>query len=112
MITIAEEQKGEITVVDINGRVDSNTAKSFEEKLTGLFRSGRNRVVVDLKHLVYISSAGCRVLMMASRLAKNSDGQLALCNVTVDVMRVLELGGLADFFAIYQSREEGLAKLA
>ena len=112
MITIAEEQKGEITVVDINGRVDSNTAKSFEEKLTGLFQSGRNRVVVDFKHLVYISSAGCRALLVASRLAEKSDGQLALCNLTADVLRVFELGGLTDFFAIYPSREEGLAKLA
>jgi len=112
MVTIAEEQKGEITVVDINGRVDSHTAKSFEEKLTGLFRSGRNRVMVDLKHLVYISSAGCRALLVASRLAQKSDGRLALCNMTADVMRVFELGGLTDFFAIYPSREEGLAKLA
>ena len=36
MITIAEEQNGAITIVDINGRLDNNTAKSFEEKLTGL----------------------------------------------------------------------------
>jgi anti-sigma B factor antagonist len=112
MITIAEERNGEITVIGINGRVDSNTAKSFEERLTALFQSGRNRVVVDFKHLVYISSAGCRVLLVASRLAEKTDGQLALCNLTADVMRVFELGGLTDFFAIYPSREEGLAKLA
>ena len=111
MIIIAEEQNGAITVVDINGRVDSNTAKSFEERLTQLFRSGRNRIVVDFKHLVYISSAGCRALLVASRLAEKSDGQLALCNLTGDVMRVFELGGLTDFFAIYPSREESLAKL-
>jgi len=111
MITIAEEQNGQVTVVDINGRVDSNTAKSFEERLTRLFESGRNRVVVDFKHLVYISSAGCRALLVASRLAQKSDGRLALCNMTADVMRVFELGGLTDFFAIYPSREEGLAKL-
>jgi anti-sigma B factor antagonist len=111
MITIAEEQNGDITVVGINGRVDSNTAKSFEDRLTGLFRSGRNRVVVDLKHLVYIGSAGCRALLVASQLAARSDGKLALCNLTADVMRVFELGGLTSFFAIYPSREEGLAKL-
>ncbi len=111
MITMAEEQNGEVTIVGLNGRVDSSTAKSFEEKLTALFRSGRNRVMVDFEHLVYISSAGCRVLLVASRLAEKSDGQLALCNLTSDVMRVFELGGLTDFFAIYPSREEGLAKL-
>lgn len=111
MMTIAEERNGEVTVVGLNGRVDSSTAKSFEERLTAIFRSGRNRIVVDFKHLVYISSAGCRVLLVASRLAEKSNGQLALCNLTADVMRVFELGGLTELFAIYPSREEGLAKL-
>jgi anti-anti-sigma factor len=112
MIKIVEEHQGAITIVDVNGHVDSSTAKSFQDKLTELFTSGRNRVMVDLKHLAYISSAGCRALLVARRLAQKSDGQLALCSVTAEVLRVLELGGLTDFFAIYPSREEGLAKLA
>jgi anti-sigma B factor antagonist len=112
MITIAEEQNGETTIVDINGRVDSSTAKSFEDRLTGLFQSGRNSVMVDFKHLVFISSAGCRALLVATRLAQKNGCRLALCNITAEVMRVLELGGMTDFFVIYPSREEGLAKLA
>lgn len=112
MITIAEEQNGDITIVDINGRVDGSTAKSFEDRLTGLLRSGRNRVIVDCKRLIFISSAGCRALLVATRLAQKNDGRIALCNTTAEVMRVLELGGLTDYFAIYPSREEGIAKLA
>jgi anti-sigma B factor antagonist len=112
MINIAEVHSGNVTIVDVNGRVDSNTAKSFEETLTGLFKAGRNRIVVDFKHIVYISSAGCRALLLAGQLADKSNGKLALCNLTADVMRVFELGGLTDFFAIYPTREEGLAKLS
>jgi anti-sigma B factor antagonist len=112
MINIAEEQRGDITIVNIDGRVDSNTAKPFEERLTGLFKSGRNRVVIDFKQMAYISSAGCRVLLIAGHLAETSQGKLVLCNLTADVQRVFELGGLTDLFAIYPSREEGLAKLS
>lgn len=112
MLSIAEELNGAVAVVGVTGRVDSSTAKALEDKLTGLFRSGCSRVVVDLKHLVYISSAGLRALMMASRLARNSNGQFALCNLTADVMQVFELGGLTELFVICASREEGLAKLA
>jgi anti-anti-sigma factor len=111
MITIAEERNGDITIVDINGRVDSNTAKSFEERLIGLLESGHTRVIVDLRHLVYISSAGCRALLVATKAAKKKDARLALCNLPTEVMRVFELGGLTDFFSIYPSREESLAKL-
>ena len=112
MINIAEEHRGDVTIMDVDGRVDSNSAKPFEERLTGLFKSGRNRVVIDFKDIVYISSAGCRVLVLAGHMAETSQGKLALCNLTAEVMRVLELGGLADLFAIYPSREEGLAKLS
>jgi anti-sigma B factor antagonist len=112
MITIAEEQNGEVTIVDVNGRVDNSTAKSFEERLVSLFQSGRNRVIVDLKHLVFISSAGCRALLVAMRLAQKNDCRFALCNITDEVLRVLELGGLTNYLAIYRSREEGIAKLA
>jgi anti-sigma B factor antagonist len=112
MITIAEERNGDITIVDINGRVDNSTAKSLEERLTGLFESGRNRVMVDCKRLAFISSAGCRALLVATRLAQKNDSRFALCNITDEVMRVLELGGLTNYFAIYPSREEGIAKLA
>jgi anti-sigma B factor antagonist len=109
---IAEEQAGSVTIVAVNGQVDSNTAKSFEEKLTGLFNSGRNRVVVDFKHLAYITSAGFRVLLLAGKLAEKSDGKFALCNVTAEVLRVFDLGNMTELFAIYPSREESLAKLS
>lgn len=112
MITIAEEQDGGVTIVGIKGRVDNTTATSFEERLTGLLRSGRNRVVIDLKHLAYISSAGCRALLVAAKLAHTNNGRLALCSLPAEVTRVLELGGLTDLFAIYPSREEGIANLA
>jgi anti-anti-sigma factor len=112
MIDIAEEQNGDITIIGVTGRVDSNTAKSFEETLRGLFKAGRNRVVVDLKHIVYISSAGCRALLVAGHLAKASEGKLALCNMPSEVRHVFELGGLIELFAIYGSREEGLAQLS
>ena len=112
MMKIAEQQAGDVTVIVVDGQVDSNSAKTFEEKLTSLFRSGPKRVIVDFKHLAYITSAGLRALLVASKLAEKNDGRLALCNMTAEVFRVFDLGHLTDLFAIYPSREEGLAKLS
>ena len=112
MIKIAEEHAGDVTIVTVDGRIDSGTAKSLEEKLTGLFRSPRGRVIVDCRQLAYITSAGLRVLLLAAKLADKSEGKLALCSMNVEVRRVFDLGELSDLFAIYPSREESLAKLA
>ena len=109
---IAEQHAGAITVVEVKGRIDSNTAKVFGERLTGLIRDGRTRVVVDFRQILYISSAGFRALLVAGKLADETNGTLALCGLSVEVQRLFDLGAFTDLFTIYSSRDEGLAKLS
>jgi len=109
---IAEQQAGEITVVEVKGRIDSNTAKVFGERLTGLIRDGRSRVVVDFRQIMYISSAGFRALLIAGKLADETNGTLALCSLSGEVQRLFDLGAFTDLFVIYPSRDESIAKLS
>jgi anti-anti-sigma factor len=109
---IGEEHSGDIAVVEIKGRIDSNTARFLRDKLTDLIKVDRKRVVLDLKHLVYISSAGFRALLLASRLADESQGALILCSLSSEVQRLFDLGAFTDLFPIYPSREEGLTTLS
>jgi anti-sigma B factor antagonist len=103
---IAEQQAGEITIVEVRGRIDSNTARAFGERLTGLIQAGRGRLVVDLKNIVYISSAGFRALLVAGRLAEETNATLALCSLSSEVQRLFDLGAFTDLFMIYASRDE------
>jgi anti-anti-sigma factor len=109
---IAEQRSGEVTVIEVKGRIDSNTAKAFGERLTGLIKAGQARLVVDLKNIIYISSAGFRVLLVAGRLAEETNGTLALCSLSSEVQRLFDLGAFTDLFVIYPSREEGVTKLS
>jgi len=109
---IAELQAGQLTIVEVKGRIDSSTANVFGERLTGLIKAGRSRVVVDLKHIIYISSAGFRALLIARRLAEETNGTLALCSLSAEVQRLFDLAAFTDLFVIYPSREEGLTKLS
>jgi len=106
-----EQHDGDVTVVEVAGRIDSNTAKEFGDKLTGLIRSGRTRLVVDFKNIVYISSAGFRALLVTAKLADETSGRFALCGLTAEVRRLFDLGAFTDLFPIFSSREEGLANL-
>jgi anti-anti-sigma factor len=108
---IAEQRAGDTTIIEVKGRIDSNTAKAFGERLASLIQSGRARLVVDLGHIMYISSAGFRALLVAGRLAEKASGTLVLCSLSAEVQRLFELGAFTDLFAIYASREEGLTKL-
>lgn len=106
------QQMGVVTVVELNGRIDSTTAKSFGDSLLDVLKSDQARVIVDLKNILYISSAGFRVLLLAGRRAEETQSKFALCNLTTEVSRLFDLGAFTDLFLIYPSRDEGLSKLS
>ena len=109
---IAEQQTGDVTVVEVKGRIDSNSAKAFGDRLSALIGAGCKRLVVDLNSIIYISSAGFRVLLVAGQLAEGADCRLALCSLSAEVQRLFELGAFTDLFVIYATRDEGLAELS
>ena len=109
---IAEQQAGSVTIVEIKGWIDSNSAKAFGERLSTLIKAGRARLVVDFKNIIYISSAGFRALLVAGRLVEETNGTLVLCSLSSEVQRLFDLGAFTDLFVIYTSREEGLAELS
>jgi len=109
---ISEENKGGVTIVEVRGRIDSNSAKTFGDALTNLIKAGRARLIVDLKNIIYISSAGFRALLLAGRAAEEQQGNIALCNLSSEVRRLFDLARFTDLFPIYGSREEGVAKLS
>ena len=106
---IAEQKSGDVTIVEVAGRIDSNTAKALDERLTNLIKAGPPRLMIDFK---YISSAGFRALLVAGRLAEETNGTLALCGLSSEIQRLFDLGAFTDLFVIYSSREEGLSKLS
>lgn len=67
-------------------------------------------MVVDLGHLVYISSAGFRSLLIAAKQAKKSGLEFSLCSVEGKVRQLFELGGFLHLFPIHESRENAIAK--
>jgi anti-sigma B factor antagonist len=109
---IAEQKSGDVTIVEVAGRIDSNTAKALDERLTNLIKAGPPRLMIDFKNIIYISSAGFRALLVAGRLAEETNGTLALCGLSSEIQRLFDLGAFTDLFVIYSSREEGLSKLS
>ena len=105
---LKEEVVGEVTVLEVKGRVDSNTAPALGERLTMLFATPSQRLVLDMRNLEYISSAGFRVLLLAARRAEEVTGRLVLCGLSGKVQQLFDLGGFLDLFAISASRDEAV----
>ena len=88
----------ENTVVEIVGRLDTTTAPSLETTIREDIGDTKN-LILDLKGLEYISSAGLRVLLATQKKMKNV-GTMKVINVCESVMEVFEITGFADILTI------------
>ena len=75
---ITEHNAGQVTVLVINGRIDSSNAIDLSNKLRTLYATPGRRLLLDLQELEYISSAGFRTLLIALRRAAETGDRLAL----------------------------------
>ncbi len=86
------------TVVAVAGRLDTSTAPVLDKTLNQEV-SDKSNLVLDLKDLEYISSAGLRVLLSAQKRMQ-LNGSMKLKNVCESVMEVFEMTGFADILVI------------
>ena len=92
------ENTAENTVVQIVGRLDTTTAPSLEKTLNEDMEDTKN-LILDLKGLEYISSAGLRVILSAQKKMQKI-GSMKVMNVCESVMEVFEITGFADILII------------
>lgn len=108
---VVKSKQGEVLVVDLNGRLDANTADGFEQQIIPDIEEGESKVLVDFSQLDYISSAGLRVLLMAARKLQDSNGKIALCSLKKNIQTVFDLAGFSTIFQIYPVAAEALQEL-
>ena len=87
----------DILYISLDGRIDASNAGEAEEKIFSIKRENpKMNVVLDADKLVYISSAGLRVIL---KLRKEEAG-LAIINVSSEVYEVLDMTGFTDMVTV------------
>jgi anti-sigma B factor antagonist len=97
-MTIEIKRQADATVIELVGRLDTNTAPALEKTISEDIGDAKN-LVLDVKGLEYISSAGLRVLLGAQKKFQKL-GSIKLINVCEAVMEVFEITGFADILTI------------
>jgi anti-sigma B factor antagonist len=93
-----------VDLVEVTGRIDSNTAADLEAAFEAITSEDRYRIVVDMQNLEYISSRGLRALISTLKATRRwNRGDLRLCNVPERILGVLDLAGLTPLFKMYDS---------
>lgn len=84
----------DVVVLTLQGRLDQSTAEDARTALAPHLErcaEGQDHLVLDMAGVDYVSSAGLRVLMLASKQAKAQKGYLVLVCVQPLVQEILEI---------------------
>ncbi len=98
MLKIDKKNSNGKLVVALSGKLDTITAPDFESGVIGDLKAGM-KVTIDMKDLLYVSSAGLRELLMAKK-AVGADGSVKLTNVSSEIQDVLEITGFSNILDV------------
>jgi anti-anti-sigma factor len=99
------------TILMPSGRLDTSAAPAFEREMVAATQSDTGPLLIDLGELVYVSSAGLRVILMAAKRVRAKGGRLALCGLQPQVAEVFEISGFGAIVPVYPDRESALTAL-
>ena len=97
-MTIEIKKNETETIIEIVGRLDTITAPALDKTINE-DRGDAKNIVLDVKGMEYISSAGLRVLLSAQKKMQKI-GSMKVINVCEEVMEVFEMTGFADILVI------------
>jgi len=87
--TINEDSK---IILQVEGRVDTNTSPELQKKILEALQSSKE-LVIDFEQVPYISSAGLRALLLGQKTANSKKISMIVTNVSPMVMQVLKSVG-------------------
>ena len=99
-------------VVRAVGRLDQDTCEAFRVELMKHVEQaahGGGAIVLDLSGLEYVSSAGLRCFMLASRHAKAQHGRIFVAELQPMVAEIFQISHFNLVFQVFPTVREAIA---
>ena len=94
MLSIQKERSNNQLTLNLEGRLDSNSAPELDSELRADL-DGVKRLVLNLSELIYLSSAGLRVILSAQK-QMNKQGEMIVTGANETIMEIFMVTGFAD----------------
>jgi anti-sigma B factor antagonist len=112
-IQIGEERTDEATILRLSGRLELDDGDIvFRDHIDRLVSEGRVRIVLDLKDVVRIDSAGIGMLVSKYLSARKRGGTIKLLHLTPHSGHLLAITGLRVIFEVFDDETAALRSFA
>jgi len=106
---IDTRQVHDVTVVDMTGRLDTQTSGYAYDEMVRIAKGEAGKVVLNVNNLEYLSSAGLRVILTAAKLLQAAAGEMKICQANGVVKDVLETSGFDNLVHMYDDEKGAVA---
>ena len=102
----------EVQVLRPQGRLDGTNSPELTQQALEMIELGSRRLLLDLRDLYYISSAGLRAALAVAKRMSAVGGKVAICSANPQVAEVFDIGGFVSVFEMHASAESATARLS
>ncbi|CAN2041450.1 putative Anti-sigma factor antagonist [Candidatus Magnetomoraceae bacterium gMMP-15] len=104
-----------VLIIDIAGRLDTTTSPEMEKQLSVIVSEDKikkyNTLILNMKQLKYISSAGLRVIVALAKIVNKYKISFMIAEMNQNIFNVFEISGLCMMFKIFKSEQEAFQQL-
>lgn len=107
-MNIDERHEGGALVLKIDGRLDHDGAKVFEDCTSRAIAEGEKFLVVDFGGVNFLASMGIRALIKPYQTLAQSGGRLVVAKLGDSVREVFKIAGIDRAVPIFESVEAAI----
>jgi anti-anti-sigma factor len=101
-----EQKARDAYIVSPVGFLNSQTFEKFDQQMSAILDYAPTLVVMDMKGLEYLSSAGIRVIVKTRNRLSKSEGKLVFMNLQPQIKKVFDIINALPSMKIFASLEE------
>ena len=116
---VSSQQFADVTLIQVEGRIDHKTAKDFENALKPYLdecvAGEYQKILVDLGGVDFMTSAGLRVLMIVAKTCHKQRGEIvvaALQPIIQEIFKITRFDLVLKIFPTVKSALEALSPTA
>jgi anti-sigma B factor antagonist len=112
-VKAAVRHSGNVAIIDMSGRITlGEGAGLLRGTIKDLVAAGQNKILLNLKDVNYIDSAGLGEMVGSYASVTNQGGDIKLLNVQSKVTDLLQITKLFTVFATYTNEDEAVRSFA
>ena len=108
VLQITERAVGDVTILNLKGRLVLEECVTLRDAVDALVQQGRPKLVLDLRDVIYIDSAGLGMLVAKYMSVRRRGGDMKVVHATPRSLHVLEITHLDKVFETFESEDEAV----